>query len=392
MIIMMITVTRGPCHHQRGSQDRAACLGLRAGRKPREDLAGGRGRWRRRRSVSEGRRGTGTTVTAMTAGAAVAVALGGGLAACSTGSVSRVLAPKPSAPAPATSAPKAAPKTTPRSNPNSGPLGTTYQVGGTDSNSNSTAYKVTAVVVDQHSSLAPYDSLTNSADHLAAVKFRITGVTGESSDDANNNASVISGDTTQYPSALNSTADGPNFSSGSFTVAPGQTASGWVTFELPPGQSVASVQWVPSSGLSDQAGTWTVAGTPPTAAPAAPVPAPPQKPAPSQQAPPGSKAPTQNVNAEAVVTQFYQDITNHDYQAAWALGGDNLNGGVGYDKWVAGYATTASISPGTFSSSGSDQVTVSLSADQTDGSTTTYQGTYTVQNGVIVSANITQTS
>jgi hypothetical protein len=98
------------------------------------------------------------------------------------------------------------------------------------------------------------------------------------------------------------------------------------------------------------------------------------------------------VNAEAVVTQFYQDITNHDYQAAWALGGDNLNGGVGYDNWVAGYATTASISLGTFSSSGSDQVTVSLSADQTDGSTTTYLGTYTVQNGVIVSANITQTS
>jgi hypothetical protein len=322
----------------------------------------------------------------MTAGA-VAVALGGGLAACSTGSVSKVSAPKTSAPAPATSAPKAAPKTAPPSNPNSGPLGTTYQVGGTDSNSNSTTYKVTAVTVDQHSPLAPYDSLTNSADHLAAVKFRITGVTGESSDDANNNASVISGDTTQYPSALNSTADGPNFSSGSFTLAPGQTASGWVTFELPPGQSIASVQWVPSSGLSDQAGTWTVAGTPPAAAPV-----PPQAPAPSRQAPQGSKAPTQNVNAEAVVTQFYQDITNHDYQAAWALGGDNLNGGVGYDKWVAGYATTASISLGTFSSSSLDQVTVSLSADQTDGSTTTYQGTYTVQNGVIVSANITQTS
>jgi hypothetical protein len=328
----------------------------------------------------------------MTAGAAVAVALGGGLAACSTGSVSRVLAPKPSAPAPATSAPKAAPKTTPRSNPNSGPLGTTYQVGGTDSNSNSTAYKVTAVVVDQHSSLAPYDSLTNSADHLAAVKFRITGVTGESSDDANNNASVISGDTTQYPSALNSTADGPNFSSGSFTVAPGQTASGWVTFELPPGRSVASVQWVPSSGLSDQAGTWTVAGTPPAGAPAAPSQAPTQAPAPSQQAPQESTAPTQNASAEAVVTQFYQDINDHNYQAAWALGGDNLSGGVGYSKWVAGYATTVSISLGTFSAAGSDQVAVSLSALQTDGSTTTYQGTYTVQNDVIVSANITQTS
>jgi len=388
---MMITVTRGPPDHHRGGQDRAGCPGLRAGRKRREDRAADFRRGRRR-SAGEGRRGTRTTATAITAGAAVAVALGGGLAACSTGSVSKVPAPKTSAPTPATSAPKAAPKPTPSSNPNSGPLGTTYQVGGTDSNSNSTTYKVTAVTVDQHSPLAPYDSLTNSADHLAAVKFRITGVTGQSSDDANNNASVISGDTTQYPSTLNSTTDGPNFSSGSFTLAPGQTASGWVTFELPPGQSIASVQWVPSSGLSDQAGTWTVAPTPPAAAPAAPAPAPPQATAPSQQAPQGSNAPTQNVSAEAIVTQFYQDITNHDYQAAWALGGDNLNGGAGYDKWVAGYATTASISLGTFSASGSDQVTVSLSADHTDGSTTTYQGTYTVQNGVIVSANITQTS
>ena len=100
----------------------------------------------------------------------------------------------------------------------------------------------------------------------------------------------------------------------------------------------------------------------------------------------------QFANATAVVTQFYQDITDRNYQAAWALGGDNLNGGVGYSKWVAGYATTASISLGTFSSPNSDQVSVSLSAVQTDGSTTTYLGTYTVQNGVIVSANITQTS
>jgi hypothetical protein len=324
------------------------------------------------------------TITA----AAVAAALGGGLAACSTGSVSKVSAPTTSASTPATSAPRTAPP----SNPNSGPLGTTYQVRGTDSSGNNTTYTVGAVTVDQQAPLAPYGSLTNPADHLAAVKFRITGVTGQSSDDANNNASVISGDTTQYPAALDNTTDGPNFSSGSFTVAPGQTVSGWVTFELPPGQGIASVQWVPSAGLSDQAGTWTVAGTPPAGAPATSSPAPTQAPAPSQQAPQGSTAPAQNVSAEAVVTQFYQDINDHNYQAAWALGGDNLSGGVSYSTWVAGYATTASISLGTFSSSGSDQVAVSLSAVQTDGSATTYQGTYTVQNGVIVSANITQTS
>jgi hypothetical protein len=103
--------------------------------------------------------------------------------------------------------------------------------------------------------------------------------------------------------------------------------------------------------------------------------------------PPGSI-----VNAEAVVTQFYQDITDQDYQAAWALGGDNVSGGVGYEAWVAGYATTASITLGTFSYWGSDQVQVQISALQSDGSVNTYTGTYTAENGVITAANVVQTS
>ena len=57
----------------------------------------------------------------------------------------------------------------------------------------------------------------------------------------------------------------------------------------------------------------------------------------------------QFANATAVVTEFYQDITDHNYAAAWAAGGRNVSGGVGYDAWVAGYGTTESISLGTFS-------------------------------------------
>ena len=108
-------------------------------------------------------------------------------------------------------------------------------------------------------------------------------------------------------------------------------------------------------------------------------------------APPASAPAPQRVNAEAVVTQYYQDITDQDYAAAWALGGPYLNGGTSYTSWAAGYATTASISLGTFSYFGSDQVAVSLSALQDDGSVYTYQGTYTVQDGLIVSADIVQT-
>lgn len=44
--------------------------------------------------------------------------------------------------------------------------------------------------------------------------------------------------------------------------------------------------------------------------------------------------------------------------AAWALGGDNI-AGTDYASWVAGYSTTASISVGTFSGFGSNQVRAS---------------------------------
>ena len=98
----------------------------------------------------------------------------------------------------------------------------------------------------------------------------------------------------------------------------------------------------------------------------------------------------QFANATAVVTQFYQDITDHNYTAAWAAGGRNVSGGVGYDAWVAGYGTTESISLGTFSYFGSGQVQTVLSALQTSGAVYTYTGTYTVQNGIIVAAHIIQ--
>jgi hypothetical protein len=97
-------------------------------------------------------------------------------------------------------------------------------------------------------------------------------------------------------------------------------------------------------------------------------------------------------NGSAVVAQYYQDITDHNYSAAWAMGGSNVSGGVGYDAWVAGYATTASITMYNSSNWGSGEVTTHLSALQTDGSTRTYYGTYYVSNGLITSASIAQTS
>ena len=111
--------------------------------------------------------------------------------------------------------------------------------------------------------------------------------------------------------------------------------------------------------------------------PAAPAPAPAPQP--------------QMTNASAVVMQFYQDLSNHDYADAWSLGGDNI-GGSDYNGWVAGYAATASVDVTSYGTWNDGTVWADISALQTDGTTRTYSGIYTVANGVIVSANITQTS
>ena len=121
-----------------------------------------------------------------------------------------------------------------------------------------------------------------------------------------------------------------------------------------------------------------------TSAPAAVTPT-------AQQAPAGGAPQQPLANAAAVVTQFYQDVSNGDYADAWTLGGVNI-AGTDYNTWVAGYATTTSVTLNTESQWNSTTVSASITATQSDGGSTSYQGTYTVEGGVITSANITQTS
>ena len=113
-------------------------------------------------------------------------------------------------------------------------------------------------------------------------------------------------------------------------------------------------------------------------------------PAPQQAAPPAPAPAQQFTNGTAVVLQFYQDLNDQNYQAAWNLGGDNI-GGSDYNGWVAGYATTASVTVDAYGTYNDGSVWTHLSAVQTDGSVKTYDGTYTVSNGVIVSADMVQT-
>jgi hypothetical protein len=140
--------------------------------------------------------------------------------------------------------------------------------------------------------------------------------------------------------------------------------------------------------------TVTVTVTPTaTGAPKPTTPLPSPDPVPAATTAPAAPPSAALTNASAVVAQFYQDITDGDYAAAWQLGGDNLAAGTGqsYDAWVAGYAdTTASISITSYGSFSSRSVWADISAVQLDGSVRAYYGTYTVSGGVITSADITQ--
>ncbi len=114
--------------------------------------------------------------------------------------------------------------------------------------------------------------------------------------------------------------------------------------------------------------------------------------APAPSTPPAQPATPATTNGVAVVTQYYQDITDGNYPAAWALGGKNIaaRNGQTYNSWVAGYATTANISITSSGAWDANRVWCDISATQDSGAVLDYYGTYNVAGGMIVSGHIRQ--
>jgi hypothetical protein len=91
----------------------------------------------------------------------------------------------------------------------------------------------------------------------------------------------------------------------------------------------------------------------------------------------------------SVVDAYFAAINAHDYTEAWALGGSN-SGSSSYSQFVSGFATTSNDAVTVLSTSG-DVATAQLVAQQDDGSTKTFTGTYTVVGGVITAFHVEQT-
>ncbi len=93
----------------------------------------------------------------------------------------------------------------------------------------------------------------------------------------------------------------------------------------------------------------------------------------------------EDTGPEATVTAYFDAINAGDYSTAWELGGRNLTSD--YDDFVAGFATTLRDDV-TIDATSGDDVSVTLVAWATDGTQTTFEGTYTVTDGVITSADV----
>jgi len=89
----------------------------------------------------------------------------------------------------------------------------------------------------------------------------------------------------------------------------------------------------------------------------------------------------------ATVRAYVAAINGHRYARAWRLGGRNTGGS--YSQFVSGFGTTARDAL-TIVSVSRHVVTARITAHQIDGTVDTYQGTYTVHNGVIIGFDVLQ--
>jgi hypothetical protein len=160
------------------------------------------------------------------------------------------------------------------------------------------------------------------------------------------------------------------------TVMESSPAHSAATAPANPGSTKTVVKYRTVVATPSSVPSTTAAAAPP----AAPSPVAPQQPA------------DQNVTDPwAVVSAYYGDIESGNYEQAYALIGDGTTTGQSYQQFASGFACTGSQAVTENWDSG-DEVNFDLAAgDSCTGATQYYTGTDTVQNGIIVAADVVQT-
>jgi hypothetical protein len=142
--------------------------------------------------------------------------------------------------------------------PLTGTVGTAFEVSGTDENGNITHYKVQIV------KWIPVAAPDNSFDaapkghFLAAAEFKITGVSGQSQNDADTTTQMISTTGHLAEDNIGGIKDGTDFNGGDFSVGPGQVEVGYVSFIVPISQKINTIQWSDDGFTGGPVVTWKV--------------------------------------------------------------------------------------------------------------------------------------
>lgn len=240
-------------------------------------------------------------------------------------------------------------------------------------------------VVDPDGSTNEFETPT-AGGRFESIQFRIVNTgTGSYQDDplVEISAKDASGQTMQE-AIVTATTAGAQMPS-SVTLTPGDTALGFVTFDVPSGDKIAQAQYSLDLGIAATTGQWQI-GSSQTQSSANP----PQSSGPSAPSSPAAAgsppATSTGSSAQQVVEDYFAAINAGNYALAWSLGGMNIENG-SYSSFVQGFADTSSDTVTVVSVNG-DTVSVTLDAAQTDGTHKYFAGTYTVRNGVIVAADI----
>ncbi|WLW53895.1 DUF4352 domain-containing protein [Streptomyces sp. YU58] len=156
----------------------------------------------------------------------------------------------PTSPSPTSETPSPTP-----SQSTSAAVGDTLDLTGVDDGE---ALAVTLVkVIDPARAENAYSS-PDAGKRFVAVQFRLKNTgTAVYSDSPGNGARIVDTQGQQFDSTYEGTAAGPDFP-GSITVAPGDSALGFITFEVPAASRIAKVQFAMNSGFSAHTGQWNV--------------------------------------------------------------------------------------------------------------------------------------
>jgi hypothetical protein len=132
-------------------------------------------------------------------------------------------------------------------------VGSTIDVGG------SKGLAVTLNQVIDPASGADQYTTPNAGNRFIAVDVKIVNNgTAAFSDDANNDVTLIGTDNQSYTADFDNVSECTNFNSGQYTLAPGESTTGCVVFQVPDAINTAKVQFQTQSGLSQSTGEWLV--------------------------------------------------------------------------------------------------------------------------------------